>query len=223
MPTDLQRIFLLSPASCGGERARLLFSDRARFPLAVALHTSAGAPLGEVFAFLSGLYFRGKLRYAEAFARAPRTLPGVLVITSSRGLEPPEMRVTLPLLREFAGVPIDARDDRYLRPLLRDIEALAGQLARRPRCEVVLLGSIASEKYVEPLARVLGPRLRFPAEFVGRGDMSRGGLLLRSAEDRRELEYLPLLGAARRGSRPVRLSPRPGVLQARPVLARRAP
>src|SRR5262249_61742093 len=57
-----------------------------------------------------------------------------------------------------------------------------------------------------------GPRLVFPAEFVGRGDMSRGGLLLRSARDRRELTYLPVAGAVRRGVRPARLVPRPGIL-----------
>jgi len=34
--------------------------------------------------------------------------------------------------------------------------------------------------YVGALAAAFGDRLRFPVEFVGRGDMSRGGLLLRS-------------------------------------------
>ena len=78
---------------------------------------------------------------------------------------------------------------------------------------MVLLGSVASDKYVEPLTSVLGDRLLFPGEFVGRGDMSRGGLLLRCVADRRELGYVPVAGAARRGRRPARLAPRPGVLR----------
>jgi hypothetical protein len=58
---------------------------------------------------------------------------------------------------------------------------------------------------VDVLAPVLGDRLRFPAEFVGRGDMSRGGLLLRCVAEGRELGYIPLAGAARHGPRPPRL------------------
>ena len=58
------------------------------------------------------------------------------------------------------------------------------------RCEIVLLGSIASGKYVELLQPVFGNRLVFPPAFVGRGDMSRGGLLLRcvSAGEERLIE-----------------------------------
>ena len=82
------RIFLLSPAFCGGERAKLLFNPSADFALAVRLR-SGGVPIGELFAFLSGLYFRGKLAYARAFARAPRGAPGLLVITPTRGLVDP--------------------------------------------------------------------------------------------------------------------------------------
>jgi hypothetical protein len=72
--------------------------------------------------------------------------------------------------------------------------------------EVVLLGSVATGKYVDPLTEALGERLRFPGDFVGRGDMSRGGLLLRSVRDGRELDYLPVAGSVRRGSRPARLA-----------------
>ncbi|HEY6929256.1 MAG TPA: hypothetical protein VJA66_06235, partial [Thermoanaerobaculia bacterium] len=64
-----QRIFLLSPASCSGARARMLLRRQARFPLAERVRRPEGAPLGEVFSFLSGLYFRGKHTYAQAFAR----------------------------------------------------------------------------------------------------------------------------------------------------------
>ena len=199
------RIFLLSPASCDGERAELVFSERAGFDLAQRLGTPAGAPLGEVFTFLSGLYFRGKLTYATAFARPPRGVPGVLVITTSRGLLVPEQPVTLDLLREFASVDLHAGEKRYRAPLERDVRLVAERLPARG--EVVLLGSVATGKYIDVLAAVFGDRLRFPAEFVGRGDMSRGGLLLRCVRERRELEYVPVAGASRHGPRPPRLGP----------------
>jgi hypothetical protein len=71
--------------------------------------------------------------------------------------------------------------------------------------EVVLLGSVASAKYVDPLLSVFGQRLSFPPTFVGRGDMSRGGLLLRCVRSGEELEYAPVDGAVRHGPRPPRL------------------
>jgi hypothetical protein len=55
----MNRMFLLSPASTHGRRAQLLFRDAAAFPIATAVRSPGGAPLGDVFAFLSGLYFRG--------------------------------------------------------------------------------------------------------------------------------------------------------------------
>ena len=199
------RVFLLSPAHCGGERARLLFRDGADFDLARRVRRAPGAPLGEIFSFLSGLYFRGKLAYAEAFAAPPPGRPGVYVITPSEGLRLHDELTDLQRLRRFARVDIDAEDARYHRPLRRDARALAQALDAA--CEVVLLGSVASAKYVEPLADVLGDRLCFPAEFVGRGDMSRGGLLLRCVRAGRELRYVPVAGAVRRGPRPARLEP----------------
>ena len=102
------RVFLLSPARTDGLRAKLLFNPRATFPLAVRLRTPEGAELGEVFSFLSGLYFRGKLTYARAFASPPRRAPGILVITPERGLAPPETRVTIDDLHEFSQVDIAA-------------------------------------------------------------------------------------------------------------------
>jgi hypothetical protein len=200
------RIFLLSPASSSGERARLVFRPEAQFALAQALRTPEGAPLGEVFTFLSGLYFRGKLGYARAFARPPAGVPGVVVITPSEGLVSPESAVNLERLRRWAAVPIDASEGRYRRPLVRDarlIDAAAG-----PTCEVVLLGSIASGKYVDVLLDVFGERLLFPSAFVGRGDMSRGGLMLRCTDERRELDYAPVATSVRHGERPPRLQPR---------------
>jgi hypothetical protein len=199
------RVFLLSPARCDGERAKLVFRDEAEFALARALREPRGAELGEVFSFLSGLYFRGKLAYANTFARPMAARPGALVITTDRGLMSPAERVRIEDLRAFACVDIAAGDDRYVAPMRRDIEALAERLA--PSDEVVLLGSIATGKYVDVLLSILGDRLLFPSEFVGRGDMSRGGLLLRCVSDGRELAYVPVAGAIRRGTRPPKLEP----------------
>lgn len=199
-------LFLLSPASTAGRRAVLLLRAGAAFPLARQIRSSRGAPLGEVFSYLSSLYFRGKLTYARAFARAPAGLCGSFVITPGEGLRDPAEPVTLARLRGYAGVPIRSGEPRYLAPLLRDAEALATLAG--PRARVVLLGSIASSRYVEPLLEVFGERLLFPPTFVGRGDMSRGGLLLRSAAAGRELDYAPLLRAVRHGPRPPRLPPR---------------
>jgi hypothetical protein len=201
------RIFILSPAHCGGERAQLVLNEQAQFPLARRLRTPPGAPLGEVFAFLSGLYFRGKLAYAQAFAAPPPGVPGVVVITTNEGLRDPRHPVTIARLRRFARGDIDLRDARYRRPLLRDARILAA--ATGPDCEVVLLGSVATGKYVDLLLEVFGPALRFPADFAGRGDMSRGGLMLRCVDEGRELAYVRLDGGApRHGPRPPRLAPR---------------
>jgi hypothetical protein len=75
---------------------------------------------------------------------------------------------------------------------------------------VVLLGSIATGKYVDVLTTMLGERLRFPIAFVGRGDMSRGGLMLRCVAAGTELEYVTVAPDVRRhGVRPPRLAPLP--------------
>ena len=190
------RVFLLSPARCDGERGKLILNPRGEFPLARALREPAGVEIGEVFSFLSGLYFRGKLAYARAFGSE------LLVITTERGLVPPTQRVTRDDLCAFAEVDIAQASERYLAPLRRDIALLA----QRPD-EVVLLGSIATGKYADTLMESLGERLLFPREFVGRGDMSRGGLLLRQVREGRELEYIPVAGAVRHGVRPPKLAP----------------
>jgi hypothetical protein len=198
------RIFLLSPAHCGGKRAGLLFNDAARFDLAQRIRQPGGVPLGEIFSFVSGLYFRGKLAYAGAFGRAPRGLSASLVITTNRGLVPAQTSVTLDDLRDMGCVDIAEEEGRYRRPLSRDVRALA----KLPgEAEFVLLGSVATGKYVDVLREVLGERLLFPAEFVGRGDMSRGGLMLRCVLEGKPLAYVPIAGAVRRGSRPPRLEP----------------
>jgi hypothetical protein len=217
------RVFLLSPAHCGGERAQVVLREEARFDLARRLRTREGAPLGEVFSFLSGLYFRGKLAYARFFERPMVGLGGIMVITPCQGLRSPDIRVGRSLLRRYARVDIDPSDARYRRPLLRDARTLAARLKDHPDWEVVLLGSVASGKYVEPLTAVFGNRLVFPPAFVGRGDMSRGGLLLRCVTEAQELDYVPLLDAIRHGPRPARLVPQRGILaRAEPWLRVRA-
>lgn len=184
-----ERIFLLSPAACGGLRARLLLSERAAFPLARRLRSAEGLPLGEAFAFLSGLYFRGKLAYARAFARPPDPLlrAGILVITPTRGLLPAEAVVGVDLLREFAEVDVHASNPRYRGPLERDARLLSSTLGA---AQAVLLGSVATGKYLDVLAPLLGNWLVFPRAFLGRGDMSRGALMLRCARRNRELIYV---------------------------------
>jgi hypothetical protein len=190
------RIFLLSPAHCGGKRAELLLNAGALFPLAVRLQ-STGATLGEAFSFLSGLYFRGKLAYADHFARPPAGNSGVQVITTDRGLLPPGVVIGVEDLRRFGTVDISADQPDYRVPLIRDV-ALLGQLQN---VEVILLGSVATGKYVDILVEALGERLLFPVEFVGRGDMSRGALLLQAVRNKAELTYQPVAGAVRRGRR----------------------
>src|SRR6266436_2308658 len=200
------RIFLLSPAYAGGQRARMILSDRAEFELARKLRGKNGAPIAEVFTFLSGLYFRGKIAYATAFARPARGTSGVFVITPTRGLVDARTRIHLDDLREFATVDIHEDDSRYRVPIERDAQLLAQKLP--VESEVNLLGSIASGKYVDVLLATFRDRLRFPSEFIGRGDMSRGGLMLRCAVDRQELSYVAVAGAIVNGKRPPKLAPR---------------
>jgi hypothetical protein len=202
------RIFLLSPANLAGIRAGYVTSPKSKMELARRLREE-GVSIGELFSFISGLYFRGKLAYARAFASAPLGLPGSLVITTSSGLVSPETIIDLPKMLAFAATDIDADQHHYRVPLDRDCGSLAEKIA--DQCSVVLLGSIATPKYVEPLLKVFGERLLFPAEFVGRGDMSRGGLMLRAVQESRELAYVPVLNATRHGRRPPKLTPsKPG-------------
>ncbi len=209
------RIFILSPANAGGPRGRMVLSERAQFDLAVRLRGVEGVAIGEVFAFISGLYFKGKLAYALEFARppepgAPLTGSGALVITPTAGLRPVETAITMEALRAFGQVDIAANDPRYRNPLIASARRLAEEIGEE--CEVVLLGSIASAKYVDVLIDVFGDRLLFPIEFVGRGDMSRGGLLLRCVRAGEELTYVPVKGAVRHGPRPPKLAPLRGIM-----------
>ena len=194
----MNTVFLLSPAFCGGRRASILLNPKSQ--AATTRELRAGRlSLGGAFAFMSGLYFRGKLTYARRFGEA-------LVITPTRGLQDPDRKFTLALLQEFAVGDVSLDNPEYRAALERDVIALAARLGRHTA--VVLLGSVASGKYVDVLLPILGERLRYPVAFVGRGDMSRGGLLLRSAASGDELEYGPLTAGVRpRGPRPPKLDP----------------
>ncbi len=198
----MQRVFLLSPAKVSGVRAGLLLNPTATFALARQFHRE-GLSLGEVFTFASGLYFRGKLTYARRFARADRG-ELIRVISTNAGLLDPTLHVTPEALRAFGEVDIHADDPRYHQPLRRDAKTLAKSLA--PDGVAILLGSIATAKYRDVLLDAFGARLVFPRDFVGRGDMSRGGLLLRAAREGIELPCTPVLGAVFKGKRAPRIS-----------------
>ena len=193
----------------------MVLSDRARFDVARRLRSGEGVAIGEVFAFVSGLYFKGKLLYALQFARPPEignalVGSGALVITPNAGLRAVETAITIDALRAFAGVDIAKGDVRYTGPLIASARRLNEEVG--PETEVVLLGSIASSKYVDVLLDVFGERLLFPVDFVGRGDMSRGGLLLRAVRAGQELPYGPVKGAVRHGPRPPKLAPIRGIM-----------
>lgn len=180
----------------------MLVRSAARFDLAIKLRET-GASIAEVYTFISGLYFRGKMAYAEAFNAAPQGVPGSLVMVPGAGLIPPETVVTIEQLEAISDVDVDEDNRSFTNPLC-DAAKLLDQHSGS-ECQYVLLGSVASGKYVEPLLDVFGGRLVFPADFVGRGDMSRGGLMLRSARAGTELSYIPVKGAVRHGARPPKL------------------
>jgi hypothetical protein len=80
---------------------------------------------------------------------------------------------------------------------------------------LIARAATGSKRAVAPAVADLAPR-RCPAwndarqtgDFIGRGDMSRGGLLLRAARAGSELPYPPVQGTPRRGARAPRLPPR---------------
>jgi predicted kinase len=205
-------IFFISPANLAGERGALLFRPTASFPLAEQLRSREGAPLGDVYSFVSGLYFRGKRAYAEAFGKAPAGLSAGLVISPAEGLRFLYEPVTLERLRGWAEVDIDEHNRAFTEPLIEHAAALDRALGAHAR--FVLLGSVATDKYVVPLGRVFGRRLLFPPDFLGRGDMSRGSLLLRAARAGVELSYAPIEGSERRGPRPPAIARRSAIADA---------
>ena len=189
----LPTVMLLSPANLSGRRGHLLLDSAARFELARALRSAQGAPLGDVFSFVSGLYFRGKREYARAFARPPEGVAGGLVMTAGGGLCPLDEHVSAERMQRWASVSIDERNPHFTAPLLRHASELLEACPGATR--FVLLGSVATNKYVAPLLEVFGERLFYPRDFKGRGDMSRGSLMLSCVREQRELEYQPVAGA----------------------------
>jgi hypothetical protein len=180
----------------------MLVREQADFDLARKLREGA-ATIGEVYSFISGLYFRGKMAYAEAFRAGPPGVPDALVMVPGAGLIPPETTVDAGQLRAIAEIPVDDANPSFRGPLISAARLVDQHV--KGDCSYVLLGSVASGKYTNPLLEIFGERLLFPADFVGRGDMSRGGLMLRQARSGIELQYIPVRGASLRGVRPPRL------------------
>jgi len=183
--------FFAFPANASGLRARMLCGGKGRSELARRLKET-GVPLGELFSFMSALYFRGKLAYAAAFANPPAALPGILIITPACGLLRPETVTTLADLRGMTSASVKHTNPLFREPLERDARLVLRHLGADGR--VILLGSVATPKYVEPLLAIFGERLEFPRDFAGLGNMSRGALLLRSSRNRDELQYAQLSG-----------------------------
>ena len=197
------RVFLLSPASATGRRACQLASPRARFAAAERFRSPEGVAVEEAFSFMSALYFRGKIAYARRFAGSREEVSGepILVIAPGFGMVPPHWPVTVERLRKLARTEVDPRCRAYARPMREQAEILAGRLAAGT--QVVLLGSIATGKYLDLLLPALGSRLFYPSAFAGAGDMRRGSLMLKAARAGVELGYSPLLGrTGRAGGKP---------------------
>jgi hypothetical protein len=188
--SERKTIFLLSPANASGIRGTRLLGVSGKSQLAERLRGS-GASIGEVYEFISSLYFRGKLAYARRFANPPAGAAGIYIITGA-GLLLPENTVTLDDLRRISATPLDVDNSAYRLPLDRDLNLLNERAGGD--AVVILLGSIATRKYLTPLLAVFGERLLFPKDFLGRGDMSRGSLLLRCCATMSVLEYLPATG-----------------------------
>ena len=187
-----QKVFLLSPASTSGLRAKQLMSPRAQFPTAQRFRAGE-VMIAEAFAFMSALYFRGKIAYALHFGGAENSY----VIAPGFGLVPPTWTLDEARMKKMSRTDVDVKDRTYVKTLRDTATKLAGSIEND--AEVVLLGSIASGKYVDVLLPIFGDRLRFPHAFAGLGDMSRGGLMLRAVRADRELEYVTLDKPRHRG------------------------
>ena len=190
-----KKVFLLSPAQMNGARAKQLMSPRAQFAAAQSFRSEAGVTIAEAFSFMSCLYFRGKLAYANKFAAPPTGWvgTGIYVITPGFGLVPPDWSLNVTRMRRVQQTPVDPKSRAYREPLEDHAEALAKDIGRldTDAC-VVLLGSVATGKYVDLLWPIFQERLLYPRSFAGRGDMSRGALMLRAARSGEELDYDPI-------------------------------
>ena len=189
--------FLLSPANLSGKRGRILLSPSADFELARALRSPRGATLSDTFCFVSGLYFRGKASYARRFGSAPSG-QSVLVMTPGGGLCALDEMLTKPRLEAWQRVGVSEGNLHFTAPLQRHASELLD--ASDPSARFVLLGSVATKKYVVPLLEVFGERLLYPRRFAGLGDMARGSLLLRAVAEGQELDYEPVTAVVRAGA-----------------------
>ena len=195
----MSRVFILSPANCNGLRARWVLRKSSRSDLAMRLRSAEGVSVGELFTYLSALYFRGKLAYARSFAEPPSSCPGIFIITPTAGLLEHDAVIHLSRLRGFGRVPIHLKNRTYRAALRRSAKELIARIG--PHCEIVLLGSVATGKYLDILAPIFGRRFRVPAEFFGLGDMARGGLLLRCVRENRQLNYVEVASVLRSESK----------------------
>lgn len=183
-------IFLLSPASTSGLRAKQLVSPRAKFELAVK-YRDGGVRIDDAFSFMSALYFRGKVAYSRAFATPDPGCDGAsFVIAPGYGLVPMDWTISEERMKKMKRTVVDLKRPSYRRPLEKAARDLAASIS--PSTRIVLLGSVATGKYVDVLRPIFGDQLLFPRAFAGLGDMSRGGLMLRAARNGEELEYTTL-------------------------------
>jgi hypothetical protein len=191
------KVFVISPATAHGPRALSLRRPDSHSTLARQLKEE-GVPLGDVFTFLSGLYFRGKLEYARAFAHPPGDEGGgVYIITMTDGLVSPDARISVQDLERYALCPEGTA------AAMSTLEATARAVLKHIGSEgdVILLGSVGTGKYTNLLAPIFGERLLFPRDVLHIGQLARGALFLNRARERRELEYIPVAEIIRAGRR----------------------
>ena len=118
-------------------------SVRAKFAAAMQYRTEAGVEVADAFAFMSALYFRGKIAYARQFA-VPSALiggNGIFVITSGYGLVPPDWRLTEERMKRMRRIDIDADARNYTKPLREHAQLIA------------VKDYLDSDEYVEYVAR----------------------------------------------------------------------
>jgi len=139
-----------------------LLRDQAALALAVRL-CNEGVALGEAFSFMSGLYFRGKLSYAERFVQAANGMPKTLVITAGRSLMAPQTIIRAIDLAHFASVPIGHQVAAYFDPLSLDALELASMQSMQSSRGSRKSGS-KSERERDLLAKHPGHR---PPRFGG--------------------------------------------------------
>src|SRR5712691_2987268 len=118
----MPKLFLLSPANTSGLRAKQLVSPRASFDAAVQYRSPEGVPIALAFAFMSALYFRGKIAYALHFAKPSPSVGGygIYVIAPGFGLVPPDWRITPERMKVMSRTDVDVRKRNYRKPLERE-------------------------------------------------------------------------------------------------------